>query len=293
MSEVLTLACPAKVNLCLRVLAREDDGYHGIETVFCRVGLADELRVEPTAAGIELTVAGADLGPVEANLAWRAADAVLAATGRRLGVRMHLVKRIPAGGGLGGGSSNAAAALLAVNRLAGNAIPRGELLHLAARLGADIPFFVSEAPLALAWGHGQRLLRLPALPPRPALLVLSGVPIATPEAYGWVDEVRAQAGRRGALALELATLTEWGNLARLGGNDFEAVVMGKHPRLKAAFEALAGTQPFLCRMSGSGSTLFAVYRTEVDRDNAAMQLGSRHGPLVATTIGGQGARSEE
>lgn len=286
MNGTLTMECPAKVNLFLRVLAREADGYHGLETLFCRVGLADTLTVERAAAGITLEVEGADLGPIEENLAWRAADAVLAATGRRFGVRMHLVKRIPAGGGLGGGSSDAAAALLAVNRLAGEAVPRAELLHTAARLGADIPFFASGAALALGWGHGQRLLQLPPLPVRPALLVCPGIHVATPAAYQWVDEIRTAAGRRGAVHLDLSVLGSWSDLARLGGNDFEAPVMGKHPEIKAAFEALAATGPFLCRMSGSGSTLFGVYRTEQDRDHAAQQLGSRHGALVATTIGG-------
>jgi len=286
MSESLTIDCPAKVNLFLRVLAREADGYHGLETLFCRVGLADTLTVERTDAGITLAVEGADLGPAEENLAYRAADAILAATGRRFGVRMHLVKRIPAGGGLGGGSSDAAAALLAVNRLAGDAVPRAEVLHTAARLGADVAFFASGAPLALGWGHGQRLLQLPPLPVRAALLVCPGVHVATPAAYQWVDEVRAAAGRRGAVHLDVNVLGSWSDIARLGGNDFEAPVMGRHPAIKAAFEALAATGPFLCRMSGSGSTLFAVYRSEADRDHAGQQLGSRHGTLVPTTVGG-------
>lgn len=286
MTDQLTLACPAKLNLFLRVLAREADGYHGVETLFCRAGLADTLAVERTGGGIALEVSGADLGPVEENLAWRAADAVLAATGRRFGVRMHLEKRIPAGGGLGGGSSDAAAALLAVNRLAGDAVPRAELLHLAARLGADVPFLASGAPLALAWGHGERLLALPPLPVRPALLLLPGIPVATAEAYRWVDEIRAAAGRRGVVLLDPALLGNWSDIARIAGNDFEAAVFARHPPIRAAFEALAATGPFLCRMSGSGSTLFAVYRNDADRDHATQQLGPRHGTVVATTVGG-------
>jgi 4-diphosphocytidyl-2-C-methyl-D-erythritol kinase len=287
MSDRLERRCPAKVNLFLRVLAREDDGYHGLETLFCHVALADTLVVERRPSGIALEVDGADVGPIEQNLAWRAAEAVLAATGRRFGVAMHLIKRIPAGGGLGGGSSDAAQALLAVNELAGNAVPRAELLNLAARLGADVPFFASEAPLALAWGHGERMLRLPALPARPALLLMPGVHVPTPAAYGWVDAVRAGAGRRGTTVLDLATLADWSDLARLGGNDFEAAVFGQHPPVRAAFEALALTRPFLCRMSGSGSTLFAVYRSEADRDAAATQLGGSFGVVVPTVIGGE------
>lgn len=285
MSEVLSLDCPAKVNLFLRVLAKESTGYHGIETLFCRVALHDTLEVTRTDSGITLEVEGADVGPTEQNLAYRAADAVLAATGRRFGVTMRLVKRIPAGGGLGGGSSDAAGALRAVNQLANGAVPASELLQMAHRLGADVPFFLADAPLALAWGHGQRMLRLPALPPKPVLLLFPGVAVPTGDAYRWVDEVRDADGPRGTVVLDGAVLQSWSDLARLGGNDFEGAVFGRFPAIRAGFEALAGTHPFLCRMSGSGSTLFAVYRNERDREDAVNQLGSRFGVVVRTEAG--------
>ena len=285
MSDTLTRDCPAKVNLLLRVLAREASGYHGIETVFCRVALSDTLEVSRGGGGITLDVTGADIGPTEKNLAYLAADAVLAATGQRFGVAMQLTKRIPAGGGLGGGSSDAAQALIAVNQLAGNAIPRSELLQIGCRLGADVPFFLSEATLALGWGHGERLLSLPPLLPMPALLICPGVAIPTAEAYGWVDAARAGSSPRGSATLDLTVLGNWSDLARLGGNDFESVVFGRFPALKVAFEALARTRPFLCRMSGSGSTLFAVYRNERDRDDAQSQLGGNFGQLLPTRAG--------
>ncbi len=279
---LITLECPAKVNLFLRVLAREDSGYHAIETLFCRLALHDTLAITRTDAGISLVVEGADVGPVERNLAWRGAEVVLDATGRRFGVAMHLTKRIPAAAGLGGGSSDAAAALLGVNALANGAVPRAELFNMAHRLGADVPFLLSEASLALAWGRGQRMLRLPPLPPLPVLLVVPESPVATAEAYRWVDEMRAQSGIRAAVALDLEALRGWSDVARLAGNDFESVIFGRFPAVRAAFDALARTRPILCRMTGSGSTLFAVYRNQQDRDDAAMQLGSRHGRLIAT-----------
>lgn len=282
MTDTLTLDCPAKVNLFLRVLAKESTGYHGIETLFCRVALHDTLEIRRTESGITLEVEGADVGPIETNLAYRAADAVLAATGRRFGVAMRLVKRIPAGGGLGGGSSDAAAALRAVNQFANGAVPAAELLHMANRLGADVPFFLSDAPLALAWGHGQRMLRLPPLPPKPMLLLFPGAAVPTADAYRWVDEVREADGPRGSVVLDGAVLQSWSDLARLGGNDFEGAVFGRFPQIRAGFEALAGTHPFLCRMSGSGSTLFAVYRTEQDREDAVSRLGGKFGAVVRT-----------
>ena len=283
MTDTITRECPAKVNLFLRVLAREADGYHGIETLFCRITLADTITVNRADRGVLLKVEGADVGPIEDNLAYRAADAVLAATGRKCGVTMELTKRIPAGGGLGGGSSDAASALIAVNQISGNAIPRAELLHMAYRLGADVPFFMMETQCALAWGHGQRMLRLPPLASMPVLLLLPGVAVPTHDAYGWVDEARQSAGPRGSVALDLDVLAGWSDVARLGGNDFESAVFGRLPAVRAAFEALAGTHPLLCRMSGSGSTLFAVYRNERDRDDAKLQLAAKYGVTLATT----------
>ncbi len=285
MTATITASCPAKINLFLHVLARESSGLHGIETLFCRIDLADHLTVERTNSGIELEVTGADLGAVEDNLVWRAADFVLSATGRKFGVRMRLDKRIPAGAGLGGGSSDAAAALDAVNQLAGNPVPRGELFHAAARLGADVPFFLANTPLALAWSHGTRMVRLSALPSRPVLLVVPPVRVSTADAYREIDQILGPERDRGAVAMDAAMLSNWGDVARLSGNTFEPVIFAKHPEVRAAFEALAGTAPMLCRMSGSGSALFAVYRSVRDRDDAAMMLGSRHGGLISTTSG--------
>lgn len=281
--DVVTRRAPAKVNLFLRVLARETSGYHGVETLFCRLALADDLVAERGDGGsVTIEVDGPDLGLPNDNLAVRAANLVLAATGRRFGVRLRLTKRIPVGAGLGGGSSDGAAALLAVNQLAGNALPRSELFHLASRLGADVPFLLSEQSLALGWGHGDRLIALPALPPAPVLLVSPPVAISTSEAYGWVDAAREHAGPRGALCLDLPAVARWSDVARMAGNDFESPVFAREPGIRAAFEAVARTGPLLCRMSGSGSTVFGIYRSAGDREEARLALGRKLGTVTAT-----------
>jgi 4-diphosphocytidyl-2-C-methyl-D-erythritol kinase len=205
---------------------------------------------------------------------------VLEATGHRFGVHLTLEKRIPVQAGLGGGSSDAAAALHLTNQLAGNAVPRHELLQFAARLGSDVPFLFSGAPLALGWGRGERLFRLPALPAAPVLLVTPRVAVATAEAYGWIDQARQSAGRRGAVVLDGDAVSQWGDVGRMAGNDFESPVFGRHPEIRSAFEALVTTRPLVCRMSGSGSTIFAVYRSPREREDAMMMLGRKHGTLT-------------
>ncbi len=278
--DSVTLAAPAKLNLFLRVLTREADGWHGLESLFCRISLADGLLIERRSSGVSIEVAGAETGPAEENLAVRAARMVLEATGNRFGVHIRLAKRIPIRAGLGGGSSDAAAALIGVNQLAANAVPRHELLQFASRLGSDIPFFVSGASLALGWGHGERMLVLPPLPSHPALLLVPADGVSTPEAYGWIDADRENAARRGAVAMELDGLRSWGSIGRLAGNDFESTVFGRRPDIRTAFERLAGTHPLICRMSGSGSALFAVYRSVSERDDAASMLGRKLGQLI-------------
>ena len=270
----------------MRVLAREArTGFHQIETAFALVELADELVVTRTVRGVELTVHGPDLGPPEENLVVRGARAVLDATGHKFGVTLELTKRIPVRAGLGGGSSDAAAALHAVNLLAGNAIPAHELLHFATRLGADVAFFASGAPCAVAWGRGERLFRFAPPQALPALIALPAPPlgVATPDAYRWWDEMHPDPPPpRGPVVLDADAFAAWGSIGRLGGNDFEIPVFGKHPPLRALFERLAGTHPYWVRLCGSGSAVAAVYGDERRREDAAMILGEKQQRLIAT-----------
>src|SRR6266581_2165063 len=283
MTDAVHIAAHAKINLFLRILAREASGFHQIETAFALLELADELHLSRTDSGVTLAVNGPDLGPADENLAVRAARAVLDATGNRFGVAITLTKRIPVRAGLGGGSSDGAAALHAVNVLAGNAVPRHELLQFAAKLGADVSFFASGAALALAWGRGERQFRLPAPPSLPALVVVPPVQVATPDAYAWWDEQNVTPASRGPVTLDPDALSTWGSIGRLGGNDFETVVFGKRPELRSLFERVAETGPVWVRLCGSGSAIAAVYKKESERENAVQRLGEKNQAVIRTS----------
>lgn len=282
MSEAMRVLAHAKVNLFLRILARESSGFHQIETAFALLELADELVVGRIDSGVTLEVDGPDLGPSDENLAVRAARMVLDATGNRFGVAITLTKRIPVKAGLGGGSSDGAAALHAVNALAGNGVPRHELHHFAAKLGADVAFLASGAALALAWGRGERQFRMPAPPSQPALVAVPPTQVATPDAYGWWDAQNRSPSPRGPVSLDADALSTWGSIGRLGGNDFEAVVFGKHPEIRALYERVAETGPVWVRLCGSGSAVAAVYKKERERDDAVQRLGEKHQRLITT-----------
>lgn len=269
MTERLAVAAPAKVNLVLRVLARETGGFHQIETVFAALDLTDEITVERGPAGVALEVEGDAPADPRTNLAGRAALAFLAAAGARDGVRVRLRKRLPTGAGLGGGSSDAGATLRALNVLFGHPLERARLLDLGAGLGSDVPFFAAGVALALAWGRGERLLRLPSLPEAPCLVVVPPFSIATADAYAAMAEARAGTiGPPSANILDPVALSSWERIAELAANDFEPVLLARHPELARALSLLRETGPLLALLSGSGSALFAVYPDDDSREAA-------------------------
>ena len=283
MPDSVSISAHAKFNAFLRVLSKEDSGYHGLETVFSLLELSDSIEISKIPAGIELNVEGEyDTGPVSENLVFKAAELVLSATGNRFGVKIHLNKTIPVQAGLGGGSSDAAATLHAVNALADAAIPRHELLQIGAKLGSDVPFFVSGAPVALAWNHGERLLRLPAPPQAPALVIFPKKGVSTAHAYARLDRTRQGEVKRGAVVLDDESLTTWGSLGRLGGNDFESVTWEQRPDIRDLFEKLVRTGPTLARLCGSGAALVGIYKLEAARDAAMEVIGEGSQRLIRT-----------
>src|ERR1700756_1672978 len=152
---LLGLPAPAKLNLFLRVLRRRPDGYHDLQTAFIAIDLADTLDFELLDDG-RIERRGDLTGPLEQDLALRAARLLQQESRCTLGAWIDLEKRIPTGGGLGGGSSDAATSLIALNRLWGLNWSRERLAGLAIRLGADVPFFLQPGP-ALGEGVGEQL----------------------------------------------------------------------------------------------------------------------------------------
>ncbi len=287
----------AKINLRHRVFARDEFGFHAVETLLARTSLADTVRIDPTEAGVSLEVSGPAARGVpddDGNLCWAAADRFLQAafpTARsRPGVHIRLEKRIPAGTGLGGGSADAAAVL----RLLATAwprIPEADLVRMAGHLGSDVPFALLSVPLALGWERGRRLLPLRPPRPRPALLAAPACRVATSDAYGWL-RLRRGAARAveggaaeegdpgGASVLPGATrLADWASLSGLVRNDLEAPVCERHPEI-AALLAAVRPRARTAAMTGSGSAVFAIFDDESARDEAREAVEAAGGPGV-------------
>jgi 4-diphosphocytidyl-2-C-methyl-D-erythritol kinase len=276
----------AKLNLYLRILTREESGWHSIETIFHRIELADEvvLRVEQDDVRT-IDVKGAQVGPAESNLAWRAAVAYQEAAAWPRGFTIELDKKIPIGAGLGGGSADAGAVLRLLDSLARNPIGERRLLAIAAELGTDVPFLASREVMALAWGRGERMLGLTPLPQHDVLLVTPDFEVITQDAYDWIDSDRRSDGdpmRYSASDLLLITeemLSSWRAVAKVSRNDFIPTVSQRHPRITDLLDAFKETGSLLCSMTGSGSTLFGIY----DPLPAPTALGAFEGTTMNPT----------
>lgn len=257
-------AAPAKLNLALHVRARRADGYHELETLFafCRDG--DSVRLEPAEAAsfrvegpFAAGLAGGD------NLVLRAVRGFAEAYGDPGPLAITLTKRLPVASGLGGGSADAAATLRLLARRAGVDAGDARLFAVAAALGSDVPACLLGRA-AIGRGRGEALTPLDGVAAWPVLLVNPGVPVATgPVFAGWDRVDRGPLGEGAPLDVALA-----------GRNDLEAPAVGIAPAIGEVLAALGETAPMLARMSGSGATCFALYRTEAARVAAAAAIAA-------------------
>ena len=253
---------PAKLNLFLHVTGRRDDGYHLLQTVFRLIDCCDRLRFAPRDDGkVQLTRQLPGLAE-DNELSVRAARLLRSESGTAKGVDISLVKQIPVGGGLGGGSSDAATTLVALNHLWGLGFTREQLLRLALRLGADVPFFVFGAN-AFAEGVGEVLAKLELGPAWYAVLV-PPVEVPTPSVF-----------RDPRLTRDTKTITISGFSEGFGRNDLEPVVCRQYPIVAAH---LAWLKEFGdARLSGSGACVFAEFPAESQARSviASMPQGMR------------------
>lgn len=265
---------PAKVNLHLELLGKRPDGYHELETLMIAVNLCDTLVFQDDPSGaLGLTCNRAELPTGPDNLVVRAAALLRDSTGCRRGSRIRLVKRIPVAAGLAGGSTDAAATLAGLNRLWDLGLDNAQLVKLCAKLGSDVAFFF-HTPAAWCTGRGEIVTPVPMKQRLWLVLLCPKFGLATAEVY-----------RKATVP----TTPVPGDAIRqaLAAGDVEQIGRHLHNRLQAPAEtiqpAVADYQrrlealgPAGARMSGSGSSLFAVCRDRQEALRIAREL--RPGP---------------
>ena len=254
MTETLTVAAPAKLNLFLHITGRRADGYHELQTLFQLLDFGDTLHFTRTTSGdITLDDGGLDI-PAHENLIVRAARALQSGN---LGVDIRLEKRIPAGGGLGGGSSDCATALLALNQLWELGHSSQALMAIGARLGADVPVFVGGRT-AWAEGVGERLTPVD-MPARWYLVLVPQIHVSTGKVFSHPQLTRNSA------PIKMAAFFDGHSR-----NDTQPLVRELYPEVDKALKMLGKFgEP---RLTGTGACVFTSFEHEADAKAAREQL---------------------
>ena len=283
------------MNLGLRVTGRRPDGYHLLESLFVPLDLCDLVELElRDAPGVALEVGGDIPTPDDpSNLAWRAAEVFLAEPGAQGGVALRLEKRIPSPGGLGGGSSDAGAVLRGLRELQPGAVAHARLVQLALGLGADVPFFLDPRP-ALVEGIGERIQPVSGLPGLWLALAHPEQPLPTPEVFACFerasepsDSLTAPGSRptiRRLLALrgrdartEVLDGLDAAGWRELLANDLEPSATRLCPEVAEMREEFEANQALAVGMSGSGPSVYGVFRGEEAARGAADRVAERTG----------------
>ena len=258
---------PAKLNLFLHITGRRPDGYHALQTVFQLLDWGDRLHFSRRDDGVIARKTDVPGVPEADDLVVRAARLLQSTTGSPLGVDIEIGKILPMGAGLGGGSSDAATTLLALNRLWGVDLSREALQDLGLKLGADVPFFIFGQN-AFAEGVGETLQAV-NLPKRFFLVVSPAVHVPTAAIFSEKGLTRdSKVLTITDFLAQHSSDTDWPD--SFGRNDMQAVVAEKYAEVATVLEWFSNLAP--ARMTGSGASVFAAFRSKAEAEMAQAKL---------------------
>jgi len=272
-SRTLSLLAPAKLNLFLHITGRRADGYHNLQTLFQLLDFGDELNFSLRDDDeINLNPAIEGVAP-EDNLIFKAAQLLRSHAddqGKQTpGVDIHLVKRLPMGGGIGGGSSDAATTLVALNHLWQTELSESTLKSLGAKLGADVPVFVG-GQTAWAEGIGEELQAIE--------LEEKWYCVLAPNCHISTSVVFSNKGlTRDTSDIKVAAFLEQG-----GRNDCQALVCDLYPEVKNAIDWLSQFAP--AQMTGTGACVFSAFTSKAKAEKIFKQRPKNFGGFIAKGI---------
>lgn len=270
--SIQRIKTPAKLNIRLKVTGRRPDGYHELVSIMVPVDLFDLLEITATPGrNADLACSGLPVPRDETNLVSRAAGAFFSRTGREQGLFIRLVKNIPVAAGMGGGSSDAAATLLSLNEMWGHPLSLKALHEIAAGLGADVPFFLYCRP-SLATGIGDLLEPLPNWPKRWYVVVAPRLHISTSWAFQNL-KLELTAGEYDYIKKYLVENPE--AISPILENDLEKVTSASFPMIGAIKRQLLDAGAEGAMMTGSGPTVFGVFRSSGEAEGARAYMASQ------------------
>jgi len=253
----------AKLNLYLQILNKRKDNFHNLNTLFCRIDLADTLIFSKRKDNlIKISCDHPDVPGDKNNLCWRAAELLKRECKLDFGIDIKIRKRIPVGAGLGGGSSNAAGVLLGLNRYWNLNLPKAKLVKLGAKIGSDVPFFIYNTKFALGSQRGDKIKPLASLAKLKLwfILVYPKINVSTPRIYQEFDVFSGLTRQRCNVKILTSELLKKGQAvnAQCLINDLENVTTSLYPVVNQVKKALSGIGLAKIMMSGSGPAVFAL-----------------------------------
>jgi 4-diphosphocytidyl-2-C-methyl-D-erythritol kinase len=274
-SSRFTAYARAKVNLALEILRKRRDGFHEIETILQSVNLYDELTLSFDDSGsISISSSDPDIPTDEGNTCYRAVEALRPLVSPSLGARIHIRKQIPYCSGLGGASSDAAAVILAANEASGGWLSSEALEGVAEQVGSDVPFMLYGGTM-LGRGRGELVTPLTSLRDVFFLIVKPPVDISTASVYQDLNLTLTRRRYRINLKAVNTLLARFPNVSLTFRNALEDVVCPAYPLVSEVLGELLASKPRFASMSGSGSALFAIYRSEEKASELAEKFSVR------------------
>ena len=292
----ISLKAYAKINLFLDVMGRREDGYHDIRSLMQTVSLYDTVTVsvsDKRDGAITLECDNAGVPCNEKNLAYRAAMLFYDEFGEKKETHIKIEKRIPVSAGLAGGSTDAATVFVALNRLTGEPFSNAVLCAIGKKLGADIPFCILGGTAEVS-GIGDVLTPLPDMSPLPIVVVKDGEGVSTPEAYRSLDAIfdgftgqyaggTAETGRYEAL-LSCLRNGDTDAISKNLYNVFEPAILPHHSKASELKEFLLSSGAASAMMSGSGPSVFGIFRDNGSAERSASILNEGRETPIAFAV---------
>lgn len=266
---------PAKLNLFLEVVNKRPDGYHNIDSIFAAVDLCDEITVELlTCDSINVTTDHPSVPNGENNIIYKAVNELKKAFKISSGVSVCVKKRIPVGGGMGGGSSNAASVIATLCNCWNIDVTKAPVPGIAARLGADVPFFLYGDGLAQCTGIGDQIKKIFSSFEMSFVIVNPCVIINTGEIYRSINLTYAP--NTSKIFIEMFNTSDLLKISKYFFNRMEETVFARYPQVKNVKDELMNAGCTGSLMSGSGSSVFGLVRNQAQAHTIAEVMRENH-----------------
>ena len=269
--DSIVIKAMAKVNLGLDVLRRRENGYHDVKMVMQTVNLYDTLTLSKIDEGIVITTNTGELPLNEDNLIYKAAKLLLEYVDKKAGVSIHLDKRIPIAAGMAGGSTDAASTLLGINKLYNLDLTKEELAEVGVKIGADVPYCIYGGTY-LSEGIGEVLTKLPDAPDCYVVIAKPGIGVSTKYVYEnlHIETVEKHQDIDGMIdAIKTGSLD---GVTEKMENVLETVTIKRYPEIETMKKCLLENGAENALMSGSGPTVFGIFKEEKIAKQALSKL---------------------